>query len=72
MCSGNFLEMLMEQCICVMLFCLAVLYHAFEKSGERNNQSFGRNTVEFLVTVHLHIRCITDRKFPALSKTGVS
>jgi hypothetical protein len=64
--------------LCEMLLCSVVLYHVFEKLGERYSQSFGWNTVEFLVMVHvctwcitLRTWCITDRKFLAVNKTGV-
>jgi hypothetical protein len=37
-----------------MLVSFAMLYCAFEKLGERKNQSFGRNTVGSLTTVRVH------------------
>jgi len=46
-----------------MLIYFAMLYCVFEKLGERKNQSFGRNTVGFLMMVHVCTRCITDQKF---------
>lgn len=52
-----------------MPICFAMLYCVIEKLSERKNQSFGRNTVGFLMTVHVCTQYITDQKFLAKKKS---
>jgi hypothetical protein len=54
-----------------MFICFAVLYCVFEKLGKRKNQSFGRNTVGFLMMVHVCTQCITDQQFLPKRNSGV-